>query len=290
MQSFEGKNASGSEAGSEGDESVDVTDGVGDVGGVGGIRDVGDVDGVDREYVAGDITMVFSEYAGPPTRTFVLVHGIGMGRIVFAGLAKTLATHGRVLAVDLPGFGDSPESPIAKTLEETSVAVREFIEREASGRVTLIGHSMGTQIVAEVALHHPEIIEALILIAPTVNLHERTVLKQGERMLQDLSSAGPKVLLVGMWQYLKTNPLWFAEKLRFMLQHKLELIAPKLTVPTLVLRGETDKVCPRDWVSEIAELIPNSEMSEIPDRGHGAMIESPEPTASMVLEFVERQR
>lgn len=256
----------------------------------------------DRTYERGEITMAFTEtpatgpdtgartVAHPDERTFVLIHGIGMGRIVFSDVGEVLATRGRVLAVDLPGFGDSPEPGAAATLETTAEVVARFIGDEAPGRkVVLVGHSMGTQIVAEVAHRHPELVDALVLIAPTVNRHERTASKQALRMIQDVTGEGPKVLLLGMWQYAKTSPLWFANKLRFMLGHRLERICPEIDAPALVLRGETDRVCPRDWVSEVADALPHGTMAEIPDRGHEAIIKSPEPVGSMILDFLAQQ-
>lgn len=255
---------------------------------------------IDRTYRSGDIVMTFTDYAGPADHTFVLVHGIGMGRVVFAEVAKTLSAHGRVIAMDLPGFGDSPESETASSIEATARAVQRFIEDEcvgagaeaaaSAGPVTLVGHSMGTQVCAEVANRAPDLLEALVLIAPTVNRHERTARQQAARMIQDLSGEGPRVLLLGAWQYTKTSPLWFTQKLKFMLNHHIERICPTITVPTLVMTGETDRVCPPDWVSEVAALIPRSTMREIPGMGHGAIIEAAEPSAAMILEFLASER
>ncbi|GAA1782918.1 alpha/beta hydrolase [Leucobacter iarius] len=244
----------------------------------------------DRRYRRDGVTMAYTETLGPKPTVFVLVHGIGMGRAVYADLADALAAHGRVLAPDLPGFGDSPEPGSAATLEQTAETVSRFIATEAPGPVVLIGHSMGTQIVAEIALRHPEQVSGLVLIAPTVNRHERTALRQAARMVQDLTGEQPKVLLLGTWQYAKTSPLWFANKLRFMLAHHLENICPGIRTPTLVLRGETDRVCPRDWVSEVAALLPDSEMAELDGRGHEAVIRSAEPAASMIVDFLDRKR
>ncbi len=62
------------------------------------------------------------------------------------------------------------------------------------------------------------------------------------------------MLLLGMWEYAKTSPIWFLKKLRFVLRHRLESICLHIGTPTPVLRGETDRVRPRDWVSEVAQL------------------------------------
>ena len=239
----------------------------------------------DRRYRHDGVTIAYTETLGPKPTEFVLVHGIGMGRAVYTGVAETLSGHGRVLALDLPGFGDSPEPGSAATLEQTAKTVARFISAETAGAVVLVGHSMGTQVVAEIALRRPELVSALVLIAPTVNRYERTAFRQAARMVQDLTGEQPKVLLMGLWQYAKTSPIWFANKLRFMLAHHLERICPGIRTPTLVLRGETDRVCPRDWVSEVAAAIPDSTMAEIPGRGHEAMIRSAEPVASMILDF-----
>lgn len=244
------------------------------------------MDRFDRRYANDDVTMAFTDVMGTGWRTFVLLHGIGMGRIVFSEVDNILASAGRVIAVDLPGFGDSPEPGSEHSLEETAEFVADFIRAEVTGPVVLVGHSMGTQVAAELAYRHPELVTELVLIAPTVNRHERTALKQAARMVQDLTGEGPKVLAMGLLEYVKTNPKWFISKLRFMLGHRIEAICPKIHVPTLVLRGETDRVCPRVWVQEVADLIPKSEMEEIPGHGHEAVIKSPEPVSSMILDFV----
>ena len=243
----------------------------------------------DRSFERAGYTMRFSDFAGPASRSFVLVHGIGMGRIVFEEVAQVLAQRGRVLVPDLPGFGDSPEPGTKATIGDNADLIHDFIAAEATGNVTLVGHSMGTQVVAELATRFPRSIDSLVLIAPTINRHERSATKQAARMVQDLYGESPKVLIEGMKEYTKTSPLWFANKLRLMLDHRIEDLCGQIDTPTLVMRGEVDHVCPRDWVREVFELIPGAEYQEIPDRGHEAIIKSPEPVASMVLEFVSRR-
>lgn len=48
------------------------------------------------------------EWPGPPESTFVLVHGLGGSSINWMRVAGSLSGLGRVLAIDLPGFGRSP--------------------------------------------------------------------------------------------------------------------------------------------------------------------------------------
>lgn len=247
----------------------------------------------ERRYESGEITMVYNDTpVSVPTdlirpRIFLLVHGIGMGRIVYDEVAPILSTLGRVIALDLPGFGDSPEPGSENTIGETAQHLARFIRDEGLAPVVLVGHSMGTQITAQLAVDEPGLVEGLVLIAPTINRHERSATKQAERMMQDLRGEGMKVLFTGIYEYFKTSPIWFANKLKVMLEHKLEEVCGRVQVPTLVLAGETDKVCPQEWVAEVAEALPKSEMRLIPDRGHEAIIKSAEPVATMILDYVD---
>jgi pimeloyl-ACP methyl ester carboxylesterase len=176
----------------------------------------------ERSVTVGPVTMALTETAGPGDRVFVLVHGIGMGRAVFDDLAAALAARGRVLAFDLPGFGDSPEPGTAMSLETTAAVVADAVAQQVPDGAIWVGHSMGTQIVAEAAVQRPELVRALVLIAPTVDAAARTAPRQVWHMVRDLAGESPRVLAIGLWQYAKTSPAWFARKLRFMLAHHLE--------------------------------------------------------------------
>ncbi len=215
---------------------------------------------------------------------FVLVHGIGMGHRVFRDLADELGRTGTVYAVDLPGFGDSPEPPYALDMSASGDFLAGFVETLPEPDVVLVGHSMGTQVVVEALVRHPELADRAVLIAPTVNAAERTAAWQAWRMVQDLAIESPKVLVLGLVQYAKAGPRWFIAKLRQMLDHRVEDVLPRLRADTLVLRGEDDYVCPRDWVQRVADLIPRAVFREVKGRGHEAMIRSPEPVASMIVE------
>ena len=117
----------------------------------------------ERDYTLGEVTMAYSEIPSSGDYEFVLIHGIGMGRIVYSDIADLFSHHGRVLAVDLPGFGDSPEPGTAASLELTAEVVaaiadgrlhpvepterpldaaadvlRDLLERRAVGKIVLV--------------------------------------------------------------------------------------------------------------------------------------------------------
>ncbi|HRQ00975.1 MAG TPA: alpha/beta fold hydrolase, partial [Terrimesophilobacter sp.] len=93
--------------------------------------------------------MIYTVSGAATGASFVLVHGIGMGRRVFTELAEKLAPQGRVYAIDLPGFGDSPEPASALSMSASGDFLAEFIRSIPNTKPTLVGHSMGTQVVVE---------------------------------------------------------------------------------------------------------------------------------------------
>lgn len=236
-------------------------------------------------YRDADVEMVYTRTEGEG-RAFVLVHGIGMGKRVFEGLAELLALRGPVIAIDQPGFGDSPEPAAARSMAAMGDLVADFVAHLGLEDPVLIGHSMGTQVVAEAVARHPGLSSQIVLIAPTVNSAERSASRQTWRLLQDLRGESPKVLALGAWQYAKAGPRWFVRKMKIMLEHPAEEIYPRIQAETLVLRGEDDKVCPREWVRYVAGLIPRSRYDEVPAHGHEAMIRDPADVARLILAFV----
>ena len=88
-----------------------------------------------------------SHGSGPP---LVLLHGIGSRRGVWDPVAGALARERRVIAVDLPGFGESPPEDFAPTPAGFTALERWFAE-QGLGRPHVAGNSMGGGIALELA-------------------------------------------------------------------------------------------------------------------------------------------
>ncbi len=217
--------------------------------------------------------------------TFVLVHGIGMGRKVFGDLVLRLRDHGVVIAIDQPGYGTAPEPPRTLSMERTADLVAAYLRHLGRGPVVLLGHSMGTQVVTEVAVRHPDAVDSLVLVAPTVDRRHRHALSQLGRLALDLVGESPKVLLVGAREYLRAGPN-LRRKMHAMLVHRPELSYPRITAPTLVIRGERDRVSPASWCAEVAGAIPHARDAEVLGHGHETLIRDAEPAAREILDFV----
>lgn len=63
----------------------------------------------------------------------------------------------------------------------------------------------------------------------------------------------------------------------------------RISVPTLVVEGERDKLLPTGWSAQIAEQIPAARSAVIPDAGHCPQIEQPLAVNELLLEFLGKQ-
>lgn len=105
---------------------------------------------------------------GSGERCFVLVHGMGGRWQHWLETIPALAEHGRVLAVDLPGFGHSEPSAAGTSLDGFADAAAELARQLAVGQVVLAGHSMGGPIAIRFAARHPDLAEAIVPVAGAV--------------------------------------------------------------------------------------------------------------------------
>lgn len=202
---------------------------------------------------------------------------------------RQLSAVGEVWAPDLPGFGHSPDLGEPRDIAETADFMAEWMAAaDIAVPVTLIGHSMGTQVATELAVRHPALVERLVLMAPTVDRHARTVVQQVSHMTEDLRDDSRRVLRLGALSYLRVGPRWFVGKLRVMMRHHLEDVLPKVSQPTLVLRGADDLVCPEVWVRECADLVPQASFEQLPGLDHETMISNPRPAARVIIDFISR--
>lgn len=106
--------------------------------------------------------------AGAGGRAFVLIHGMGGRWQHWVETIPSLAGDGRVLALDLPGFGESEPPAAGVSIDGFADGVAELAEALEIERVVLVGHSMGGPIALRFAARHPELAEAIVLVSGAV--------------------------------------------------------------------------------------------------------------------------
>ncbi len=107
--------------------------------------------------------------AGTGERTLLCVHGLGGTKASFLPTVAALAGAFRVIAIDLPGFGES-DKPIAAPYDAPWFARALFETMDALGleQADLAGNSMGGRVALEAGLLDPERVGGLVLLSPAL--------------------------------------------------------------------------------------------------------------------------
>jgi pimeloyl-ACP methyl ester carboxylesterase len=105
----------------------------------------------------------YRSWDGPSETTFVLVHGLAGSHLNWLQVAPGLAGLGRVLALDLPGFGRSPLAGRGSRLMDERRTLSRFIDKLGSGRIVLCGNSMGGGIAILQAAVEPDPVAGVVL-------------------------------------------------------------------------------------------------------------------------------
>jgi 2-hydroxy-6-oxonona-2,4-dienedioate hydrolase len=162
------------------------------------------------------------ERAGPSAAAVVLVHGIGLSGRYLMPLAEQLAKDFRVYVPDLPGFGQSQNPDHVLDLPELADALAAWVRAEELGAVAFLGNSFGCQVIVELAVRHPGVVDRLVLQGPTADRHARTLLRQVYRAQVSMLRYEPLSLRLvicrdwlscGFWRLLQTG--------RILLRHEI---------------------------------------------------------------------
>lgn len=103
---------------------------------------------------------------GKGSQTLLMVHGLGSYLPVYSKLVENLKGSYRCIAIDLPNYGKSSRGDYAFDMQFFAETVAEFMHELRLKQVILVGHSMGSQISMTLALSHPDLVKALVLLAP----------------------------------------------------------------------------------------------------------------------------
>lgn len=215
--------------------------------------------------------------SGPPV---VLVHGIGVSRRYFGPLARVLSTTHRVLVPDLPGFGSSGRPRPALGVAEQAAALERVLDRAGVHEPVLVGHSMGTQVVTELAARRPGAARALVLIGPVVDPAARTALRQAWRLARDSAHEPVRVNAWVLSDYLRAGPRSFFGSLPHMLGYPIEERLADVAEPVLLVRGGRDPIATGPFLQQLAAAAPKAATLEVPGAPHVAMATHPEVVAA----------
>ena len=252
--------------------------------------------------------------SNPPV--IFLMHGFGANTFSFREVTEPLSRLGDVIAYDRPGFGLSErptswegENPYGSIGQD--LILDQLITEFGSGRdVILVGHSAGGTLAAQYVVENKDAIQGLILISPAILstggspswLNWVFSIPQldhlGPLLVSSIASSGMDLL----------NESWYnkdriTEEVKAGYREPLSVIgweegfwefnrAPRafdvkdrldeITVPTLLITGDTDTVVATADTEALASMIKDSVLFVIPQSGHLAQEETPADTMKAI--------
>lgn len=117
------------------------------------------------EWLSADDVQLRVVRAGMGDTTILMFHGYAESLMAFRPMFDRLAARTSSVAVDLPGFGLSDKPRASYDLASYVRRMTAFIDQHIPGPVVLVGHSMGGEVAAAVALDRPDRVVGLVLIA-----------------------------------------------------------------------------------------------------------------------------
>jgi pimeloyl-ACP methyl ester carboxylesterase len=249
---------------------------------------------------AGDV-LVRTVTLGAGDTTLVLLHGYGESLLAWRGVAEALARHYRVIAFDLPGFGVSDKPASGYDLATMTTRVSDFVQRMGSGPVVLVGHSMGGELAASVALAHPELVQQLVLIAPAGAGLSDAAGHVPDAIRALLGAATPAVLGVhdpgwlaeppARMRYDPTaDPAYRAALARITRDFDFDGLGARygsLRMPVLLIWGRLDPTIPIRVGDELHAIIPRNCLVVLSRGLHRPHEATPDTVTTLVRQFVE---
>jgi alpha-beta hydrolase superfamily lysophospholipase len=211
-----------------------------------------------------------------PHALIVIVHGAGEHSGRYGYVADALAVAGyAVFALDHRGHGrsDGPRALIDRldnAVSDLDQLVSDAHAQHASAPIYLLGHSMGGTIAVSYALKHQDRIAGMILTGPLAAIDAGAPLRLAGRAL---SAVAPRLPLIAVDPSLISrdpqvvdgyvrDPLVYHGKLpaRTLAElasaiEKFPAAVPAITVPTLILYGTADQLCPPSGSEMLGERI-----------------------------------
>lgn len=221
--------------------------------------------------------------AREPGPVVVLVHGIGMSSRYLARLHDALVPHAAVASIDLPGFGGQPKPRRAVGVEAMAAALAQVVGSLDAGPVVLVGHSMGSQWVVELARQRPDLVAHVVVIGPVADAEHRTATAQTRALVIDSLLEPPSTNWMVATDYLRCGVPWYLAQLRPMLSYRLEERVAELTVPLLVIRGGRDPIAGTRWCRLVRDSAPEARLVHIPRAPHNAHRSAPRAVAAAIM-------
>lgn len=269
-----------------------------------------------KTFTSDGLTVAYRDVGSGPA--VVLLHNGGTSSSIWRNQIEALADRHRMVAVDLPGFGDSPRPSTPARLSQMVESIDALIDAEHLAPALLVGNCMGTNIAASLARKHPAAISGLLAINPLTEASfsggQIGLLHRMERV-----AAGPTRVLRSLSRKIRAPRPVGTASLRFQLgdkgaklglHHDSELLACQLRseqlpamvdvlddmasygeldergvppeVPVWIVWGNQNRVLSRDRARHLEDVMHAERVEVLDGCGHLPMLEDPDVVTDLV--------
>jgi pimeloyl-ACP methyl ester carboxylesterase len=235
---------------------------------------------------------VMDEGSGPPV---VVLHGWG-GRIEsMTPVLRCLTVSHRVVAIDLPGFGESPVPDGAWGTPDYSAFVRDLVTELGIERAHFVGHSFGAKVSFHTAAVYPDLVDKLVLVGspglrtpPSVAARAKRFASRTGRTVGKLGPPG-RAVRQAIYKGVASSDYQSAGALRPILvkvvNEDYRDLLPRVRSSTLLVWGSEDDAAPLVHGQEMEKLIPDSGLVVFEGAGHFAYLDESERFCRIVRHF-----
>ncbi len=219
----------------------------------------------------------------------VLLHGWGSNIKLFANLIDLLSAKYTVVAMDMPGFGESEEPKTPWCVDDYVQFVIDFLKDYDTKEVTLLGHSFGGRVI--IKMHSREslpfkvkkviLVDSAGIMPPKSNKKSwRTrYYKMGKAVLSTklVQKLAPDALenfrkKMGSADYAAASPMMRQVMVK-VVNEDLEPYLPNIKCPTLLVWGVNDTATPISDGEKMEKLIPDAGLVRLENAGHYSFLE-----------------
>jgi 2-hydroxy-6-oxonona-2,4-dienedioate hydrolase len=238
---------------------------------------------------------------GPP---LVLQHGFLGGSAYWTPQLTSFGRHFDVIASDFPGFAGSAHIEAPDSVVGFSTALVGLLDDLKIEHTALVGHSMGAMVALQTALDYPDRIERLVLYGAAcmgdlpkrfetletslLRLQEKGVESCADRIVPTWFMAGETAPYFAMCREAGRGATLEAtlRALRALSQWNVHERLGELTLPVLVICGDSDRSTAPDQSYILWEGIADSQLCIVPGCAHNVHLERPELFDAILLEFL----
>ena len=267
----------------------------------------------EKSIKVGDLVWPYLEGGPSDGEPLVLLHGFGGDKDNWAMYAPEMVGKYRLIAPDLPGFGENTRD-IGRDYDMITQAarVREFLDAMGIDKCHIGGNSMGGFVSLRFALDYPERLISMTLFnnAGVVGSNESELQKEAQAGKNPLEIHSPEDVK-RMLAFVAHKPMKVPGQFRkifyedFAVHRALldkifwTLVEDgtgkplndqldRVKTPTLIVWGRHDQLIDVSCVDVLEDGIPNAESVVFENVGHIPMIENPKGTAARHLEFLAK--